>query len=144
MLYNAEASQMGLHINKDKTVTMCTGPDVTFEIDGQPLKNIDHFQYLGSHLSADCQMNYTLKSRIQAASCAFGHLRERVFDSHDLSHLCQSFRIRWNGFVPNDDILMVAKVDDIEIVWMLCHLRWIGHIHRMTDDERPVKSHLLQ
>ena len=157
---------------------MCTGPDLTFGIDGQPLNNVDHFKYLGSHLSADCQMDYELKSRIQAASCAFGHLREWVF--HDLtnetkvkvyqqciipilmygcetwtlymyqhqlhtlrtvqlSHLRQILRIRWNDHVPNDDVLTMAKVDDIEVVWMRCQLRWIGHIHRMTN-ERPVKA----
>ena len=56
----------------------------------------DHaeFKYLGSYVSSDCSMNlfmnsmnklHELVSCIQATSCAFGRLRKRMFDLHDLT-----------------------------------------------------------
>ena len=64
---------------------MCIGKVAEFFIDGTKLANVTRFKYLGSYVSSDCSMKEELASRIQAISCAFGRLRKRVFDSHDLS-----------------------------------------------------------
>ena len=64
---------------------MCIGKMAEFFIDGTKLANVTRFKYLGSYVSSDCSMKEELASRIQAASCAFGRLRKRVFDSHDFS-----------------------------------------------------------
>ena len=49
------------------------------------LKNVNRFKYLGSYVTNDCGMIDEVTSRIQALSCAFGRLRQRVFHSHDLT-----------------------------------------------------------
>ena len=64
---------------------MCIGKMAEFFIDGTKLANVTRFKYLGSYVSSDCSMKEEFASRIQATSCAFGRLRKRVFDSHDLS-----------------------------------------------------------
>ena len=83
--YNNMAKRMGLFINIKKTESMCIGPEVTFFIDDVPIKNVSRFKYLGSIVTSDCSMNAELVARIQATSSGYGRLRERVFDSHDLT-----------------------------------------------------------
>ena len=83
--YNSMAKRMGLSINIKKTETMCIGPEEQFFIDGMPIKSVNRFKYLGSIVTSDCSVNAELITRIQAVSSAYGRLRERVFDSHDLT-----------------------------------------------------------
>ena len=83
--YNNLAKKMGLCINTVKTETMCIGVPAEFFIDGTKLANVNRFKYLGSCVSSDCSMKEELVFRIQTTSCAFGRLRKRVFDSHDLT-----------------------------------------------------------
>ena len=66
---------------------MCIGNTADFFVDGTKLANVTRFKHLGSYVSSDCSMKEELASRIQAMSCAFGRLRKRVFDSHDLTAL---------------------------------------------------------
>ena len=79
------AKRMGLSINIKKTETMCIGPEEQFFIDGMPIKSVNRFKYLGSIVTSDCSVNAELITRIQAVASAYGRLRERVFDSHDLT-----------------------------------------------------------
>ncbi|XP_065062396.1 uncharacterized protein LOC135689175 [Rhopilema esculentum] len=83
--YNNMAKQMGLSINIKKTETMSIGPEEDFFIDGTPIKSVNRFKYLGSIVTNNCSMNTRLITCIQALSSAYGRLRERVFDSHDLT-----------------------------------------------------------
>eukprot|EP00795_Rhopilema_esculentum_P010044 gene10044-biopygen12706 len=83
--YNNMAKRMGLSINIKKTETMSIGPEEEFFIDGTPIKSLNRFKYLGSIVTNDCSMNTELITCIQALSSAYGRLRERVFDSHDLT-----------------------------------------------------------
>ncbi len=64
---------------------MCIGTNADFFIDDTKLANVTRFKYLGSYVTNDCSMKEELVSRIQATSCAFGRLRKRLFDSHDIT-----------------------------------------------------------
>ena len=64
---------------------MFNGPEVDFFVDGKLLKNVNRFKYLGSFVTSDCSMKVEITTRIQAVSSAYGRLRKRVFDSHDLT-----------------------------------------------------------
>ena len=68
-----------------QTETMCISNTADFFVDGTKLANVTRFKYLGSYDSSDCSMKEELASRIQAMSCAFGRLRKRVFDSHNVT-----------------------------------------------------------
>jgi len=66
-------------------MVLCMGPETIFFVDETPLVNVDRFKYLASFVSKDSQMKVELTSRIQATSAAFGRLRHRVFDNHNLT-----------------------------------------------------------
>ena len=97
--YNNMAKRMGLSINIKKTETMSIGPKGQFFIDGMPITSINCFKYLGSIVTSDCSVNAELITRIQAVSCAYGRLRERVFDSHDLT-LLTKLKVCVQCFMP--------------------------------------------
>ena len=46
---------------------------------------VNRFKYFGSIVTSDCSVREELVTRIQAISTAYGWLRDRVFDSHDLT-----------------------------------------------------------
>ena len=83
--YNSASKRFGLQINAGKTEVLCMGPETVFFVDKTPLENINRFKYLGSFVSKDCNLKVEITSRIQATSSAFGRLRQRVFDNHDLT-----------------------------------------------------------
>ena len=83
--YNHVSKEMGLQINTSKTETMSIGTQAVFQVNNVKLPRVDRFKYLGSYVSRDCMMNEEIHARIQSASCAFGRLRKRVFDSRELT-----------------------------------------------------------
>ena len=68
-----------------KTENMSVGKQLDFYIDEHKLKRVDRFKYLGSYVTKDCKLDDEITARIQAASCAMGRLRDRVFDCRDLT-----------------------------------------------------------
>ena len=64
---------------------MSVGDQVDFYNERHSLQRVDCFKYLGSLVTKDCKMDEEINAHIQAASCAFERLRDRVFDSR--SHL---------------------------------------------------------
>ena len=83
--YHLAAKRFGLQINAKKTEVMCLGPECDFFIDETKLKCTDRFNYLGSILSKETNLKDELIKRIQATSCAYGRLKDRVFNDHDLT-----------------------------------------------------------
>ena len=83
--YNTLSLKMGLRINIKKTDTMSVGEQVDFYIVGQKLTRAERFKYLGSYIISDCKLDEELKARLQAASCAVGRLRQRVFECRELT-----------------------------------------------------------
>ena len=54
-------------------------------IDGEALNMVHKFKYLGSYVSDDIKVDTEISHRIQMASAAYGKLKKRLFDSHDIS-----------------------------------------------------------
>ena len=54
-------------------------------IDGEPLKEVLSYKYLGSHISANCSLDDEISHRLGQANGAYGRLRTRVFENHDLT-----------------------------------------------------------
>ena len=50
-----------------------------------PIKSVDRFKYLEGIVTSDCSINAELITQIQAVSSEYGRLRERFFDSYDLT-----------------------------------------------------------
>ena len=82
--------RIGLSLNIKKTQILHqpmpgqapTVPNI--QINGQALTNVAHFPYLGSYLSIRADIDAEIQHRLQSASAAFGRLRKRVFDDHDI------------------------------------------------------------
>ena len=62
--------------------TLASPPTMTIANEG--LENVDHFPYLGSHLSSKADIDSEIQHRICCASGAFAKLRKRVFEEPDL------------------------------------------------------------
>ena len=81
--------RFGLKINAGKTEVLVWSSRIpssfTFSIEEQPLSVVPSFKYLGSYLSNDCKLDVEVENRVSQASRAFGRLRERVFQNHNLS-----------------------------------------------------------
>ena len=53
-------------------------------IDNKMLDNVDHFPYLGSHLSSNVDIQVEVQYRLKCAGAAYGRLRHRVFQNRDI------------------------------------------------------------
>ena len=82
--------RMGLSINVQKTEILKfnsadTEADAQLNIRQEPLKEVTSFKYLGSHISNNCTLDDEIDFRIGRASSAYGRLRKRVFENHNIT-----------------------------------------------------------
>ena len=55
------------------------------------------------------------------------------------TYLGRILKIKWNQYISNDEVQAQAGVEDVEILLVRSHIRWLEHVSRMQDD-RPVKT----
>ena len=90
-MYTFFARIFGLKINIKKTEVMyqpppgSTDPGLDIQINGENLKNVKNFKYLGTTVSNNNKHDAELELRISNASKAFGRLRDRVWQNKDLT-----------------------------------------------------------
>ena len=82
--------QLGLNINVQKTEFLkrtVSSPEspIILNIDGTELNEVQCFRYLGSNISANCSLDDEVSFRIGRAASAYGRLRPRVFENHNLN-----------------------------------------------------------
>ncbi|XP_064091612.1 uncharacterized protein LOC135205178 [Macrobrachium nipponense] len=84
-------SRLGLPINIRNPQVLYKPPQTeairvapTIRINGVALETVDHFPYLGSHLSLNANIDDEVQYRLRCANSAFGKLRRKIFDDHDL------------------------------------------------------------
>ena len=88
---SAAAKKFGLTISIKKTEVMfqpsqmVPTPDPCILIDGQRLKNVEDFTYLGSCVTANCSLDKEITTRIAKASSSFGRLRAKVWNEKGLA-----------------------------------------------------------
>ena len=82
--------RFGLTINAKKNKVLAQPapgspiPDFNIFMSDTPLEQVDHFPYLGSVLSSQCNSEKDVDTRICAAHVAFGRLYHRVFGNKNL------------------------------------------------------------
>ncbi|XP_062817737.1 putative uncharacterized transposon-derived protein F52C9.6 isoform X1 [Anolis carolinensis] len=54
------------------------------QLNGVTLEIVDHFRYLGSHLSTKVNIDTEIQHRLSSASAAFFRIKQRVFDDRDI------------------------------------------------------------
>ena len=69
-----------------------------------------------------------------------------VYQSHakklnhfHLSCLRKILKIRWQGKIPDTEVLKKAKMQSVHTPLKLAQLRWTGHVTRMPDERLPKK-----
>jgi len=46
-------------------------------------------------------------------------------------------RIKWQDKTPNTEVLWRCEIPGIEALIIKAQLRWVGHVHRMSDSRIP-------
>ncbi|KAK4328318.1 hypothetical protein Pmani_001262 [Petrolisthes manimaculis] len=89
--FNFAYTKLGLNINLRKTQVLhqpcpndANPQPPAIVLQGQTLENVEHFCYLGSHLSSKADIDIEIQHRLQGAGAAFGKLRTRVFRNRDI------------------------------------------------------------
>ena len=89
--FSAACDNFGLTISTTKTEVMhqpapgMTYTEPSISVNGQVLKAVDKFTYLGSTLSRAVHIDEEINSRIAKASSAFGRLRNNVWERRGIS-----------------------------------------------------------
>ena len=90
-LYQGIEKSFGLTVSIVKTKFMVAGCNITEEdrqpiaVEGGTIDHVNQFQYLGSIISPNGQIDAEIDRCIANASKAFGELRQAVFRDHNLS-----------------------------------------------------------
>jgi len=87
--YDEAYRRVGLKVNAGKTEVLCrtAAPQIQeelFYLNGEALKNVQNFKYLGSVIAGDGTIDQEVTNRVQLANAAFERLRERVFLNKNL------------------------------------------------------------
>ena len=61
MKVKEESEKVGLKLNIQKTKIMASGPITPWELDGETVKTVAHFIFLGSKITADGDCSHEIK-----------------------------------------------------------------------------------
>ena len=87
MLFRS-CEKFGLQISTAKTELMCSNkfPSlITIEINGEAIKETEHFKILGSLISADGSLELEIKTRIPKAQAVFSSLYHKFWSRKHIS-----------------------------------------------------------
>ena len=56
-----ESEKVGLKLNIQKTKIMASGPNISWQIDGEAVETVADFIFLGSKVTADVDCSYEIK-----------------------------------------------------------------------------------
>ena len=64
MTVKEESEKVGLMLNIQKTKIMASGPNTSWEIDGETVEIVSDFIFLGSKITADGDWSHEIKKRL--------------------------------------------------------------------------------
>ena len=64
MKVKVESEKVGLKLNIQKTKIMASGPIISWEIDGETVKTVSYFIFLGSKITTDGDCSHEIKRRL--------------------------------------------------------------------------------
>ena len=64
MKVKVESEKVGLKLNIQKTKTMASGPNTSWQIDGSTVETVADFTFLGSKITADGDCSHEIKRRL--------------------------------------------------------------------------------
>ena len=79
-----ESEKVGLKFNIQKTKIMESGPNTSWQIDGETVETVSDFIFLGSKITADGDSSHEIKRRLLLGRKDMTNL-ERIFKSRDIT-----------------------------------------------------------
>ena len=84
MKVKEESEKVGLKCNIQKTKIMASGPITSWEIDGETVKTVSDFIFLGSKITADGDCSHGIKRRLLLGRKVMTNL-DSIFKSRDIT-----------------------------------------------------------
>ena len=91
MKVKEESENIGLKLNIQKTKIMASGPIISWEIDGETMKTVTDFTFLGSKITSDGDYSHKIKRRLLLGRKAMINL-DSILKSRDIT-LPTKFRL---------------------------------------------------
>ena len=79
-----ESEKVGLKLNIQKIKIMASGPITSWEIDGETVKTVSDFIFLGSKITADCDCSHELERHLLLGRKVMTNL-DSIFKSRDIT-----------------------------------------------------------
>ena len=83
MKVKEESEKVGLKLNIQKTKIMASGPITSWQTDGETMKTVRDFIFLGSKITADGDCSHEIKRRLLHGRKAMANL-DSIFKSRDI------------------------------------------------------------
>ena len=83
MKVKEESEKVGLKFDIQKTKIMASGPITLLQIDGEPVKTVTDFIFLGSRITADVDCSHEIKRRLLLGRKAMTN-QDSILKSRDI------------------------------------------------------------
>ena len=84
MKVKEESEKVGLRLNIQKTKIMASGPNTSWEIDGETVETVSDFIFLGSKITADSDCSREIKKYLLLGRKAMTNL-DSIFKRRDIT-----------------------------------------------------------
>ena len=84
MKVKEESEQVDLKLNVQKTKIMASGPTTSLQVDGEPMKTVRDFIFLGSRITADGDCSHEIKRRLLLGRKAMTNL-DSILKGRDIT-----------------------------------------------------------
>ena len=84
MKVKEESEKVGLKLNIQKTKTMASGPNTSWQIDGQTVETVSDFIFLSSKITADGDCSHEIKRRLLLGRKVMTNL-DSILKSRDIT-----------------------------------------------------------
>ena len=84
MRVKEESEKAGLNLNIQKTKIMASGPSTSWEIDGETMKTVIDFIFLGSKITADGNWSHEIKRHLFLGGKTMANL-DSILKSRDIT-----------------------------------------------------------
>ena len=84
MKVKEESEKVGFKLNIQKTKIMASGPITSWQIDGETMKTVTDFIFLGSKITADGDCSHEIKRRLLLGRIAMTNL-DSILKSRDIT-----------------------------------------------------------
>ena len=84
MKVKEKSEKVGLKLNIQKTKIMASGPDTSWQIDGETVERVSDFIFLGSEITADCDCSHEIKRHLLLGRKVMTNL-ESIFKSRNIT-----------------------------------------------------------